>query len=58
MKKFNRKDEDGHKFNVPEDLLEEFDDLFDRYVNSKFLSAEYYELEAEFCNKFGKYMVG
>ena len=55
---YNRKDNDGHKFNIPEGLLEEFDYLFDRYCNAKFLSPEYYELQAEFCNKFEQYMVG
>ena len=57
MKNYNRKDDDGHKFLVPEDLLTEFDDLFDRYCNAEFLSKEYYELESEFCNKFQRYMV-
>ena len=53
-----RKDNDGHKFKIPAKLADEFDDLFDRYSNAKFLSAEYCELEAEFLNKFWKYARG
>jgi len=55
---YNRKDNDGHKFNVPEDLLGQFDAVFERYCNAKRMSDEYYEAEAEFCNRFEKYMVG
>lgn len=58
MSDYNRKDNDGHKFNVPQELLAEFDDLLDRYINAKFMSEEKFELEAEFCNKFQDYMVG
>ena len=56
--KYNRRDNDGHRFNVPEDLLERFDSLFEAYCNSKWHSDEYHELEAEFCNEFSHYMVG
>jgi len=55
---FNRKDYDGHKFNVPDNLLEKFDDLLASYGNAKCFSDEYYDLEAQFCNEFEKYMVG
>lgn len=56
--KHNRKDDDGHKFNVPANLLETFDDLLQRYSDSKRFSDEYYDLEAQFCNTFERYMVG
>lgn len=55
---YNRKDDDGHKFHIPEDLLAEFDALLANYRNAKRFSEEYYDLEAEFCNKFEQYMVG
>lgn len=58
MARYNRKDNDGHKFNVPKEELLEFDGLFDRYCRAKSFTDEKYELEAEFCNKFGKYMIG
>lgn len=58
MRKYNRKDNDGHKFSIPTDQLTEFDDLFNRYCDAKQFTDEYYELEAEFCNKFCQYMVG
>lgn len=54
----NRSDNDGHKFMIPQDLLEDFDSLLDRYSQAKRFTEEYYDLEAEFCNKFEQYMVG
>ncbi len=55
---FNRQDKgSGHKFNVPEHLLKEFDDLFERCLNAKRFSEEYYDLITEFMNKFDRYMV-
>lgn len=54
----NRKDNDGHKFNIPENLLGEFDALFESYNNAKRFTDEFYNLEAEFCNKFNQYMIG
>ncbi len=55
---YNRKDNDGHKFNVPEESLERFDSLLTAYTNSKCFSEEYYNLEAQFCNEFEEYMIG
>lgn len=52
-----RKDNDGHGYGVPTELLEEFDDLFGRYSRAKRFSDEMYDLEAEFCNKFDQFMV-
>lgn len=56
--KYNRKDNDGHKFNVPDELLDEFDAAFDRYSKAKRFSDEYYDAEADFCNRFEEYMMG
>lgn len=55
---YNREDNDQHKFNVPEELLERFDSLLSAYTNAKRFTEEYYELEAQFCNEFEEYMVG
>ena len=57
-KHYIRKDNDGHKFKIPSDLVEEFDRLFESYCKAKRFSDEYYDLEAEFCNKFSDYMFG
>jgi hypothetical protein len=54
----NRRDNDGHRFKVPTDLLDRFDDLFDRYCKAKRFTDEYYDLEAQFNNEFERYMVG
>lgn len=54
----NRKDNDGHKFDVPDNLLALFDDLLDRYSRAKRFTDEYYDLESQFCNAFERYMVG
>jgi hypothetical protein len=58
MHKYNRKDNDGHKFLIPKDQLTEFDDLFNSYCNAKRFTDEYNDLESEFCNKFWQYVVG
>jgi hypothetical protein len=56
--KYNRKDNDGHKFNVPKDKLDRFDALLEDYLQAKRFSPEYYDLETAFCNEFTDYMVG
>lgn len=55
---YNRKDNDGHRYNVPEDLLEDFDSCLWLLCNAVFLSNEYYEAQTNFCNQFEEYMVG
>lgn len=55
---YNRKDNDEHKYNVPNDLLDEFDTLFDRYCKAKRFTDEYYDAEADFSKQFEQYMVG
>lgn len=55
---YNRKNSDGHKYNVPNELLGGFDALFDRYCKAKRFTDEYYDAEADFCNQFEQYMVG
>ncbi len=58
MTKCNRKDNDSHKYQIPMDLLEEFDSLFERMCNAKFMSPELWDLEDEFNDKFYEYMIG
>lgn len=60
MDTYNRKDNDGHKFNIPDELLTEWDDLFLRYTSGRYKesSNEYFELESKIYNKFNMFMVG
>lgn len=58
MVEYNRKDNDGHKFNIPNDLLEKFDNLFTLLCKAKRGTENYFEIETAFCNKFYRYMVG
>lgn len=55
---FSGMDNDGHMFWLPIELKEEFQLLLEKYSNAKRFTEEYYTLEAEFENKFSKYMVG
>ena len=56
--KYNRKDNDGHKYNVPEELLEIFDAMLEETYKTKFLSESYYKSVDRFNYNFQVYMVG
>jgi len=56
--RYNRTDEDGHKFNVPDELLEEFDRLMQLREDADWGSDEWYDLTATFNNQFDKYNQG
>ena len=58
MVEYNRKDNDCHKYMVPEAMLPRFDELLEKLQTVKLRSTEYYDLEAEFSNEFHQYMVG
>ena len=58
MVKYNRRDNDCHKYLIPEDLLARFDELLEKLESVRRPSAEYYDLDAQFGNEFQKYMVG
>lgn len=58
VSKYNRKDNDGHKFNVPEELLELFDEQLAEMTKNKFLSEGYYKAVDRFNYNFEMYMVG
>ena len=51
-------DNDGHKFKIPANLAAEFDLLFNHYIEQKQGTQAYWDAEADFNNKFEKYMVG
>ena len=55
---YNRCDDDGHKYVVPEELLEEFDRLSELCEDAEWLSGEWYACVAEFNRKFHQYNVG
>jgi hypothetical protein len=56
--RYNRTDDDGHKFCVPDELLKEFDRLDDLISEEKWGSDKWYDLVAEFNDKFDKYNQG
>lgn len=53
-----RKDNDGHKFVVPANLADRFDELFNHYCEQKYGTEAYWDAEAAFNNEFEEYMVG
>lgn len=46
------RDDDGHMYRVPAELVEEFKRLRDEIVSTKPRSEKWYDLHAEFDNKF------
>lgn len=56
--KYNRKDNDGHKYDVPEELLEYFDAMLEDTTKQKFLTEDYYKSVDRFNYNFQVYMVG
>lgn len=55
---YNRTDTDCHKYQIPDDLLAEFDRLDDAIQESEEWSDEWYNLCTEFNHKFFKYNIG
>lgn len=58
MQTYNRKDNDAHKYLIPEDLLAEFDRLMDIMCDYDTSEDDIMDAESEFCIKFTKFMVG
>jgi hypothetical protein len=58
MKTVIKLDNDGHKFKIPVEMAVEFDQMFDHYIEQKRGTAAYWDAEADFNNKFEKYLVG
>lgn len=56
--KYNRKDNDGHKYDVPVELLEFFDVMLEETTKVKFLSEGYYKAVNRFNYNFQVYMIG
>ena len=58
MAEFNRKDNDGHKYNIPYNELDTFD-LYMKCINYAKWGSEMWHLNhANLNNRFGQYMVG
>lgn len=59
---YNRRDNDMHKYLIPEDLLPLFDQLLEQMqeytVSERVTNEAYWSLEIEFCDKFTQHMVG
>ena len=53
-----RKDNDGHKYVIPQQLSQRFDEIMDQLNIVKFGSREYYDLNDALDGEFGQYMVG
>ena len=55
---YDLSDNDGHMYRVPAELVEEFCKYQDAVSLVKPRSEEWYDLHAEFDNKFGHLMFG
>lgn len=53
-----KRDNDGHRYNVPMPLESRFDELLDAINDSKFGSDEWYDANDLLDDEFGKYMTG
>ncbi|HET8688699.1 MAG TPA: hypothetical protein VFM18_18950 [Methanosarcina sp.] len=53
-----KRDNDGHRYEIPASLEAQFDSLFNAYCNAEFQSDEYWDFEEAFNNTFYQYMVG
>ena len=56
--KYNFKDDDGHKYMIPEDLLDDATVLLERIENAPFMSEEKWNAEDDFIEHFNHFMVG
>lgn len=50
-----RKDNDGHTFEIPEEMTRKFDALFNQYQTQVPESDAYYDAEETFNDTFWKY---
>jgi len=55
--KYNRKDDECHKYLVPDDLLNEFDSQMDAMADAEEMSDGWYYLCDKFEVTFGKYRI-
>jgi hypothetical protein len=53
---YDLRDNDGHMYRVPASMVEEFKKLRDDVISVKPRSDAWYDLHAEFDNKFGHLM--
>ena len=52
-----RKDNDSHRYEIPDELVDEFDQLFETYCNALRGTDAYWDAEDEFNNRFTQFMV-
>jgi hypothetical protein len=50
------RDDDGHMYRVPIEQVESFKALREEIISTKPRSDKWYDLHAEFDNRFGQYM--
>ena len=53
-----RKDNDGHQYMIPRNMVKRFDALFAHYCEQKYGTEEYWNAEDAFNDEFSNYMVG
>ena len=53
-----RKDNDGHRYEIPDELAAKFDCLFTACYSAKYGTDAYWDAEVEFNNEFEQFMVG
>jgi hypothetical protein len=58
MAAYNRKDNDGHKYNIPHELLDSFDLHLKVITYAKWGTDAWYDAHDQLDNKFSQYMVG
>ena len=58
QKQFNRYDDDNHKYQIPDEMLDWYDTCIDLVRGTKHLSDEWYDAVARFNYYFEPYMVG
>lgn len=52
------KDDDGHHFLLPRDVVHSFDFQLRKIRDSELGSDDWYDAVADFCREFDQYMVG
>lgn len=53
---WNRKDHEGHSYLIPSELLDQFDCDYEQLADSVWMSARWYQLTAQFDNRYSQFM--
>jgi hypothetical protein len=51
-----KKDNDGHWYSIPENMVDSFIQMVEAIQNAEFMSDEWYEATDELNDQFGSYM--